>query len=72
MAIPLGERNFWVHSVNVVENFLPLQVIDFLIRRNAVARSRTDSGVLAVLVAFRMSLPVDSIELVIAGKRRAG
>ena len=38
----LGEEKFWVHSVNVVENFLPLQVIDLRNRRNAVARSKTD------------------------------
>src|SRR3989344_6422907 len=65
------ERKFWVHSVNLVEA-LPLQVIDCLIRRNAVARSKTDCGVRAVLVAFRTSLPVDSIELVVTGRLSEG
>ena len=51
---------------------LPLQVIDFRNRRNDVARSKTDCGVRAVLVALLIIFPLDSIELLVAGRFSSG
>jgi len=42
--------------------------MNFRNRRNIVARSKTDCGVRAVLVALLIILPLDSIELLVVGR----